>query len=362
MVSVDRLALYNSLKILARLTPTKSPTPILANALLVVSDGKFTVTTTDVTSRLSHELPANGENFTTCVTAKALVSMLKPETKRDAEQVSLGLEGNRLLVEVDGVTSRLPTANPTQFPSGVGASLEWSLIGMCNAQPLRDAIAWVLPAASTDATRRHLCAMLVDPDGVAVTTDGHRMHVAPSPISPETPLLIASSAADILHRVLTDGSLVILARAKSGGCEVLRVRCGAWQLETTLVDATFPPYKHVLPNRGDQPTRLTIEKALFIKALRRVTAAAKSNVRLCINGAITVSAEDNDGGEASVVVPVSANTHTGEDLIIGFDPHYLIDAVQGGDDAVELGLTKPLDPLRVDQSNGRIAVIMPCRL
>jgi len=361
MVSADRRALHDALKVLARLAPPKYAAPIVTNVLLNVRGGVLAATATDVSTRLTAKLPAQGDDFTVCASARALASLLKPESKRSAGQVSLGLDGNRLLVEVDGVTSRLPTANPMEFPSGLGTALEWSLAGTCGAQPLRNAIDWVLPASSTDPTRKHLCTILID-GAVVAATDGHRLHSAPSPLSPKTPLLLSTSTANILRRVLTNGEQVIMARAKSGEREVLRVRSGAWQLESTLVDAQFPPYKHVIPHRDDQPTHLSVERALFQKALRKVTAAAKGNVRLCVNGAITVSAEDLDGGEASAAVPVIETTHRGADLVIGFDPHYLADAVQASGDTVEMGFGKALDPLRLDLADGRVAVVMPCKL
>ena len=318
---IDRRSLYTALHELARVADPRASIPILSHVLLRAENGILALTATDLTQTLTCKLPADGD-LSTCVPAKLLAALVKPESKRDAGLVSLMLEGDRLVVETDSVTTRLPTADPADFPSGFGSSLEWSFVGTCDAAPLRDAITWVLPAASTDATRRHLCSVCLDNESATVAaTDGHRLHTAPSPVSPIAPILLSADAADILHRILADGEQVIMARAKTGEREVLRVRFGPWQIETTLVDATFPPYQHVIPARDDQPTRFAVERIAFAKALRRVTAVAKNKqVQLCINGVLAISSADVDGGEASVIVTVTGNTHSGPDLITASTP------------------------------------------
>jgi DNA polymerase III sliding clamp (beta) subunit (PCNA family) len=84
-------------------------------------------------------------------------------------------------------------------------------------------------------------------------------------------------------------------------------------------------------------------------------------VRMTVNGAIQLTAEDPDLGEAQVIVPVVENNHEGDDLVTGFNLAYLRDAIPAKEETVELGLSAPGDALRVD-SDGKVGVVMPMRL
>jgi len=355
---VDRRALHDALKELARLAPSRGPLPHLTNVLLVGAGDKLVLATTDITTRMTCELPAQGNTLETCVPAKLLTSLVKPAGK-SAEDVVLEVAGDKIYVTIAGTAMQLPATDPQLFPAGFSTE-DWALVGMGEAMLLQEPLAWVLPAASNDPSRKHLNSIYLDQDAV-VATDGHRLHLAPSPIKPDPPMLLPSSAAAVLTRILKRDDQIVVARHKTKDQDQLRVRCGPWQLDTRLLDEQFPPYTNVIPAKEAQQSQVVFDTAALHMALAQVMKLSEhGSIKVCLNGAVMLSPWGASLGEAELVVPTIVNNHTGEDLELGLDAKYLLDALPRAGQ-VELGLGGPLDPVRVDV-DGRLAVIMPVRL
>jgi DNA polymerase III subunit beta len=351
---IERRLLYEALKELVRVIDPKASMPILSHVLLEVFGGKLTVTATDLNRTLSCRLPAEGD-IDTCLPAKLLATLIKPEGK-EAGDVTIEPADNTCSVTFEGLTSKITTMPSTDFPKGPELSL--SLIALWPTAPFLDVLSWVLPAVSTDQGRPHLNGVCLDLDRI-VATDGHRLHMAPAPTRLNGPLLLPLEAAQTLARVLAVGEQVVIARAG----EHVRFGAGHWQLTTKLVDARFPPCDKVVPVEGAQPVNVQLEKALFSKALARVSRLTKSKaVRLRINGAITITSSDPDLGEAEVMVPVVMSDHAGEDLVLGVDPSYLRDAVGSSGETFRMSFNGPSDAIPLDLDGDRVAVVMPFRL
>jgi DNA polymerase III sliding clamp (beta) subunit (PCNA family) len=143
---------------------------------------------------------------------------------------------------------------------------------------------------------------------------------------------------------------------------VLSVRCGNWTLTTHLKQEEFPPVDQVIPALISMPTHIGVDPKVLSRALGRVARVSSSRlVKMTVNGVVTLSTSDVDLGDAETVVPVISNSHTGEDLVTGYNAAYLTDAIADSK-AATLSMCRPLDPLRVDGDGGRIAVVMPVRV
>jgi len=356
---VDRRELHAALKELVRVAPAKAATPALEMVHLSASDGMLTATTTDLTRRLSCQLPAEG-NLDICVHCKLLAQVIKPEGRGDAGAVEIVQGNDRVSVLADGLTSHLRPTPPANFPAGPAPKQDepWSLVAMWPSAPLKDALSFVLPAASKDVTRAHLCTVLLK-DSDVVTTDGHRLHLARLPAPVPHPLLLRAPAAATLTRMLAHEDQAILVQ--SG--EMVRIKVGTWQLDTRLSDARFPPHQQVIPDREAQPVHVRLQAKLLSRALSRVSLLTRDKrLRFRVNGAITLTTWESEQGAAEIEVPVTSSTHEGDDLHIGFDSPYLKQAIPRGTQEVSLGFGGPLDPLRMDLGDGKLAVVMPLRL
>ena len=356
----DRRELHNALKELARVAPNNSSLPSLTNVHLPASNGTLHLSTTDLEVRLSYEMRAEGD-INTCLPAKLLSRLVKPEGRGNAGEVEFTPhDDDRVAVTVDGVTSKLVCTAPPEFPAGFrpGEDQSWSLAAMWPGGALREALSYVLPAASRDETRKHLCVVRLE-DQIMVTTDGHRLHLAALPSSLAEPLQVSSHAGSVLCRILGSQEQVIMARCK----DQLRVRAGSWQLDTRIPDTKFPNHEQVVPAQGRQEVTVEVDSKVFTKALTHVSKLTRDKrVKVRINGAVTLTTWDAELGAAEIEVPTVSSNHDGEDLITGFDGRYLKDMASTKAATFEMSFDGPLDPMRVDLDGGKVAVVMPMRL
>ena len=358
-MQTDRRVLHGALKELLRLIPRQATMPVLEMVHIHANNGTLTLTTTDLSRRLSCLLPAEGD-LNVCVHCKMLSQVIKPEGRGNTGTVDIFQDDDRISVLADGLTSHLRPTPSTDFPvSPTPKENEpWSLAGMWPSAPLKDALSFVLPAASKDESRPHLCTVLFQDQDI-VTTDGHRLHLAHLPAPVPQPLLLPAPAAGTLARLLAHGEQVILARAGN----ILRAKVGNWQLDTRLSDQKFPPYDQVIPNQDSQPIHFQLQAQLLSRAITRVSRLTRDKrLKLRINGAVTLSTWESEQGAAEIEVPVTCSNHEGEDLHIGIDSPYLMQAIPKGLKELQMGFGGPLDPLRLDLKGNRVAVIMPLRL
>lgn len=135
-----------------------------------------------------------------------------------------------------------------------------------------------------------------------------------------------------------------------------------------LIDARFPDYKVVIP--ADNPYKMTISKADFQNALRRVSVFSNKStnqVALSISGSeLQLAAQDVDfsfeGNERM------ACQYDGEDLQIAFNARFLIEMLSGADTPeVNMELSTPtkagiIKPTEQEESEDLLMLVMPLML
>ena len=137
-------------------------------------------------------------------------------------------------------------------------------------------------------------------------------------------------------------------------------------MKTKLIDGTFPNWTRVVPPREGQKT-ITIDGA----KIRRFLSAAKAAQGR--NQSIAVSIEQSETGATltartpyygDVTMPVRAHWDEGFPMVIGFNRHYLAEAVAaGGPGDFTFGTAGAGDPMRVAGPDADdIFVVMPMRV
>jgi len=350
----NRKGMHQALQLLTKVVDHKSAVQIIRCVKLQAKDGVFKLTATDLERTLTTELACEGE-LTTCLPAKLLCKLVKPQGKNDDSNVEIEAVGDDIVViRADDVTTKLASKPAEDFPAS--KDRDWNLVALWPTKPLAEALDYVLPAASTDETRPHICGVQLDTTGKIVATDGRRLHMTdlPSPLAED--LLLTTAAAQTLRHILKDADQVVIARDE----DRVKVRAGQWTLETTAVKAEFPPYEQVVPKSPQ--TTVTVDGKAFSRALKRLDIlSSRPGVKMVINGVIELSSSDPEIGEASVVVTPIENDHTGDDLIIGFNLAYLVEAIGRKDQTARLRFDGRLDPLRIDRDQDT-AVVMPMRI
>jgi len=242
---------------------------------------------------------------------------------------------------------------------------------------LADLIALTSFSMSSDDTRPHLAAALVELSGETlrvVTTDGHRLSKAERAISGmkgQSKLLIPAKGIHELKRIVDE----IRSEKAAGAAQTLGLGAVSSQgpvffqrdgmtLSSKLVDAAFPSYEQVIPTATDRS--VTLGRPAFLDALRAISLVAAdrtSGVKLAVTtGRCVISSENPDIGSGQDEIDAALQ---GPEITIGFNSKYLIDVLNAlGSDECALDLSGELDP-GVVRPVGRkdfIGVIMPMRI
>jgi DNA polymerase-3 subunit beta len=142
------------------------------------------------------------------------------------------------------------------------------------------------------------------------------------------------------------------------------LRTPGFVLASKLIEGQFPSYEQVLPK--DHPRRLTVDRESLIAALRRVAVVADDRtrpIRLTAGpGTLRLSASSQELGEADEELTAD---FVGEELTIGFNARYLLDAIGPMDgQQVLVELKDSLSPgvFRTPTDDTSLCVIMPMRI
>ena len=225
-------------------------------------------------------------------------------------------------------------------------------------------------AASRDETRPHLTGVLVTASGTElrmVATDSYRLSVKETTLE-------ADAQRRRSRRTCRRGRFRSWAGSPSAGdAETIGVAALENQvvftvedvvLSSRLVEGRFPNYQQLLPESYEHELRVSRDELLEV--VRRVGLLAQKNAPLRLRfseGALDVSAQTPDVGEASESLPVPFN---GEPLEIGFNPEFFRDGLESAEsEELVLKLISPLRPGLIesgDEDAGFRYLVMPIRL
>lgn len=251
--------------------------------------------------RVASSVPASDVRVTEDGGAAVDASMVeKRVTALPVGDVELQVMGSNLRIQTAGLPRRymMPiwsTDRPEARPGATGASFS------LKTADLRVVLEAVIHAASTDETRAHVNAVRLEvhPACVrAVATDGNRLALAEKTIEGGTPVetLLSLKGALVLRDALRSGP----AEMQMIPGRVMGFELGTARYELTAVEATFPPYRQVMPAESGVVVRLARE-ALLAK-MQGMTLAADDKVRGVLmrltGGKLAFYTRDADGGVA----------------------------------------------------------------
>jgi DNA polymerase-3 subunit beta len=226
----------------------------------------------------------------------------------------------------------------------------------------------VARSASRDETRPHLTGVLVTANAGElrmVATDSYRLSVKETKLEPP---LAGSLEANVPARTLQELSRIAAA---NGAAEIkvtslenqVVFTAGDVVLSSRLVEGRFPNYQQLLPESYEHELR--VERGELLEVVRRISLLAQKNAPLRLSfsdGALEVSAQTPDVGEASESLPVPFK---GEPFEIGFNPEFFRDGLESAEtDELVLKLISALRPGLIESGDdgGFIYLVMPIRL
>jgi DNA polymerase III subunit beta len=356
-IIAKREAILSPLQAVIGVVERKQTMPILANVLVSAKGGKLSITATD----LEVELVATSEvdvqrGGEITLPGRKLLDICR--ALPDGTEITLTLEGERMLVRARKSRFTLSTLPAAEFPT----------VEELPQKDFKRLLDKTHFSMAQQDVRYYLNGLLLETSAKmlrAVATDGHRLALCevelPNGGKAGQQVIVPRKGVLELQRILgnEDQELEV-----SIGSNHLRVQIGEIRFTSKLIDGRFPEYSRVIP--ATPPRTIGAVRDDLRQALQR--AAILSNekyrgIRFALKpNALMIQAHNPEQEEAEEEVEV---TYDGEELEIGFNVNYLLDALAAVDGAdVQVGLTDGNSSclIRATQDGSARYVVMPMRL
>ncbi len=365
---VSSSALLKQIQHISGVINANTVLPILEDFLFEIEKNKLTVVATDLETVMRIQLDIEAKDSgKVCIPAKILLDSLKniPD-----QPLTFTIDKNYgVEITSDNGKYKVMGENPDNFPKEPTADDTTSFT--LPATALITAINKTLFATSSDDLRPAMTGVYFELDKKymqCVATDAHRLvrykrtdvscPKSDTFIVPRKPLNLLKAAIPF-----NDDELTI-----SYNSNHFFVKHGTTQMSCRLIDARFPDYKVVIP--ADNPYRLTVNKADFQSALRRVSIFSNKStnqVALNISGSeLQLTAQDVDFSfEGNERMKCQYN---GEDLMIAFNAKFLIEMLSAADgEDVNMELSTPtkaglIKPTEKEEAEELLMLVMPLML
>ncbi len=358
-----REALLKPLQAVIGVVERRQTMPILSNVLIVARDGQVSITATDLEVELvaTADVDTQGGGEIT-VSGRKLLDICR--ALPDGAEIGVSVSGEKLTVRSGRSRFNLATLPAAEFPvvedikAGQSISVSQETLGRL--------IEKTHFSMAQQDVRYYLNGMLLETGSgrlKAVATDGHRLALCQAEAegsSEEQQVIVPRKGVLELQRLLTgEGSLEIEL-----GANHVRIQLDGIRFTSKLIDGRFPEYERVIPKESSNELRA--DRVAFKGALQRTAILSNEKyrgIRLVIrDSGVVLQAHNPEQEEAEEELEVE---YSGEDIEIGFNVNYLLDALGAVDgDEVTLSVQDSNSSCLIRQP-GRddcTFVVMPMRL
>lgn len=366
-IQVKKDILQKGVQIVQNIITSKSVLPILSNILIETTKNKIKLTSTDLDIGISVLIDANTEEQgAITLPAKRLSDII-----RELPEGEIGIivkKNNVVYIKLENCEFKLIGLPKEEFPK-LPEFKDREVIEI-EQVVLKEMLQLTSFAISHEETRYVLNGLLLDLKKhphkekfvlKLVATDGRRLALMEkeleTKVTKEVKIIIPQKAInELLRNLKDDGKILIIITTNQVFFEVDSI-----VIISRLIEGEFPDYTRVIPAAVE--TKIKIDRQQFLQAVRRaslLTTPDSLAVRLeLVSNKLMITKSTPDVGESREEVGVE---YKGKDLVVGFNPIYLIDVLRSLPGAfVELELTEPEKP-GVIRTEDYIYLIQPMRL
>jgi DNA polymerase III subunit beta len=363
-LTAEREKLLAPLQAVIGVVERRQTMPVLANVLLGVSQGRLSITATDLEVELvaATEVTVQQTGDIT-VPGRKFLDILRALPEKVT--VAITAEGDKAIIKAGRSRFTLATLPAAEFPVIEDINSQQS-VQIAHKDLARLLEKTHFSMAQQDV-RYYLNGMLLEIDGQllrAVATDGHRLALSEATLDSKAKssqqVIVPRKGVLELQRVLTPEGTASVAI----GSNHVRAQIGDVRFTSKLIDGRFPEYSRVIPSAP--PAAVRADRDVLRQALQRTAILSNEKYRgIRINmkkNAMTVQAHNPEQEEAEEEIEV---VYEGADLEVGFNVNYLLDALAAIDGQdVEIGLTDSNSSclIRSPGSANSRYVVMPMRL
>jgi len=361
--SAAREALLKPLQAVIGVVERRQTMPILSNVLLVAKDGQLSVTATDLEVELVAQADVETESGgEITVSGRKLLDICR--ALPDGTVVNVSASGEKLVVKAGRSRFNLATLPAAEFP--VIEDIKAGQTVRVSQETLGRLIEKTHFSMAQQDVRYYLNGMLLETgDGRlrAVATDGHRLALSQATLGgkvSEQQVIVPRKGVLELQRLLGgEGDLDL-----EFGANHIRIQLDGIRFTSKLIDGRFPEYERVIPKESSN--ELKADRGVFRAALQRTAILSNEKyrgIRLVIrDSGVVLQAHNPEQEEAEEEIEVE---YSGEDIEIGFNVNYLLDAlgaVEGDEVTISVQDSNSSCLIRQPGNDDSRFVVMPMRL
>ncbi len=357
--------LLKNLQSISGIISTNNVLPILEDFMFHLQKDKLTLSSTDLETMMKVHIDVQSkEEGKICIQAKVLMEYLKNLPEQPIT-FDINKKDNGIEITSDQGKYKIVGEDANSFPTEPSddGTTEFTM----SAAELSDGIAKTMIAVSNDDLRPAMSGVYFELSKnilTLVATDAHRLVrciKSKTNCPKEDTFIVPKKALNQLKNTLGNSTEVTV----SYNSNFLFVRNENFQLSSRLIDAKFPDYKVVIP--ADNPYKLSLHRADFVSALRRVSVFANKSTNQVVldivGNELHLYAQDVDfsfeGNERMQC------QYQGEDMKIAFNGKLMLELVQVVDsDEIVFELSTPtragiIKPVDKKDNEDLLMLLMP---
>lgn len=325
---VNRDVFSEAVSFVVKLLPQRNPQPILAGVLIEATPEGLTLSAFDYEASARTTIEATVDEPGTILVHGRLLSDIASRLPQAPIEVSQGEDGG-IAVRCGSARftlASMPVEEYPAIPEVSGAS------GLVPAEDFGTAISQVGFAASRDDVTPVLTGVQLevsDNQLSLVATDRYRVSLRDVPWdggAVEQTALVPARTLQEVGKTFGHAGNIEVSFSGSGDRELIAFTAGNKTVTSLLIKGNFPPVHRLFPEETGHYA--VVNTADFVEAVRRVALVLDRTAPLRFtftSDSVTMDASGNEQAQASE--SVDAHLTGGDDVTLGLNPQYLLEAL-----------------------------------
>ena len=363
--SCNQQILNRALNTVSKAITSRTTIPILKNIYVEAKNGQVIFRSSDLSMSIETEIDASiSREGSTTIPSKLFIEIVR---KLPNEQIILESEDDNIKIKTPFSEFNITGQNADDFPvfNSIDNCKNRLLI---DREILKSMIRKTNFSASVDDSRANLTGILFEIEEMSlnmVSSDGFRISVSREEMRNEyvESVVINAKILNEIYKIIGESACEEDVELIMSEKDIL-VNIDNTRISLRIMDVKYINYKEILPK--DCSTRIIIDKKNLLYAIERASLMAKegkNNLIKCSisEDLITITSRSEEG---SVREEINIDK-SGENLEIGFNSKYIIDALKViEDDEVVIEFKTALSPCAIKPKSGNDYeyLILPVRI
>ncbi|WP_309127156.1 DNA polymerase III subunit beta [Microbacterium sp.] len=325
---VNRDVFSEAVSFVVKLLPQRNPQPILAGVLIEASADGLTLSAFDYEASARTTIEATVDDPGTILVHGRLLSDIASRLPNAPIEIAVEEDGGIAVTcgSARFTLASMPVEEYPSIPEVTGST------GVVPAEDFGTAIAQVAFAASRDDVTPVLTGVQLEVSGTElsmVATDRYRVSLRDVPWdgggAEQTALVPARTLTEVGKTFAHAGNIEV-AFSGAGDREIIAFTAGNKTVTSLLIKGNFPPVRRLFPEQTDHYA--VVNTADLIEAVRRVSLVLDRSAPLRFTfGTDSVTMDASGSEQARASESVDAHLNGGEEVTLGLNPQYLLEAL-----------------------------------